>query len=90
MARELVHAVQLARKNADLRIEDTISLTLVVPDELRPLVERQRGVDQGRDAGQRARARRRRGDHRETARVEGHEVGIGLSATGTIFTVTYG
>ena len=35
VARELVHAVQLARKNADLRIEDTISLTLSVPDELR-------------------------------------------------------
>ncbi len=30
------------------------------------------------------------GDHRETARVDGHEVGIGLSVTGTIFTVSYG
>ncbi len=91
MARELVHAIQLARKNADLRIEDTISLTLDVPDELRPLVERHEGRHQGRDAGQRASTLgEARGDHRETARVEGHEVGIGLSVTGTIFTVTYG
>jgi hypothetical protein len=30
------------------------------------------------------------GEHRETARVEGHEVFIGLTVTGTIFTVTYG
>ncbi len=34
LARELIHAVQLARKTADLRIEDTISLTLEVPEEL--------------------------------------------------------
>ena len=30
------------------------------------------------------------GDHREAARVEGHDIGIGLTVTGTIFTVTYG
>ena len=29
-------------------------------------------------------------DHNETARVDGHEIDIGLSATGTIFTETYG
>ena len=29
-------------------------------------------------------------DHVETAHVEGHELTIGISATGTIFTVTYG
>lgn len=40
VARELVHAIQLARRDADLRIEDTISLTLDVPPEYRDLVER--------------------------------------------------
>jgi len=30
------------------------------------------------------------GDFRETARVDGREVEIGLSVTGPIFTVTYG
>ena len=40
LVREMVHAVQLSRKNADLRIEDTISLALAVPAELRQLVER--------------------------------------------------
>ncbi len=43
-ARELIHAVQLARKAAGLRIEDTISLTLAVPEELRPPAERHRGA----------------------------------------------
>ena len=44
LARELVHAVQLARKTADLRIEDTISLTLDVPEQLRPPAERHRAA----------------------------------------------
>ncbi|MBM3147204.1 MAG: hypothetical protein FJ000_04825, partial [Actinobacteria bacterium] len=30
------------------------------------------------------------GRYREQVRVDGREVGIGLTATGTIFTVTYG
>ena len=46
--------------------------------------------DHGRDAGQRVRARRSGGRPQRDGRVDGHEVGIGLSVTGTIFTVTYG
>ena len=90
VVRELVHAVQLARKNADLRIEDTIELALAVPDALRPLVERHAAYLKAEtlasglelDGADRA--------YRETARVEGHEVGIGLEASGTIFTTPYG
>ena len=40
VAREIVHAVQLARKNADLRIEDTIRLALDAPVELAAVVDR--------------------------------------------------
>ena len=90
VARELVHAVQLARKNADLRIEDTISLALDVPDELRPLVERFAATIKAETLASEFSLGEARGDHRETARVEGREIGIGLSVTGTIFTVTYG
>ncbi len=90
LVRELVHAVQLARKNAGLRIEDTIELALEAPDALRPLVERHAAYLKAEtlassldlDGAERA--------YRETARVEGHEVGIGLQASGTIFTTPYG
>jgi isoleucyl-tRNA synthetase len=92
LVREIVHAIQLARKAADLRIEDTISLALVLPDDLRPLVERYASVikaetlasefEIGSGPGSR--------EYVETAHVEGHELTIGISATGTIFTVTYG
>ena len=58
LARELIHAVQLARKAADLRIEDTISLTLEVPEQLRPAGRASPQRHHGRDAGQRVRARR--------------------------------
>ena len=90
LVRELVHAVQLARKNAGLRIEDTIELALEAPDALRPLVERHAAylkaetLASGLDLDGAERA------YRETARVEGHEVGIGLQASGTIFTTPYG
>ena len=90
VARELVHAIQLARKNADLRIEDTISLALDVPAALGPLVERFAAAIKAETLASEFSVGEARGDHRETARVEGHEIGIGLSATGTIFTVTYG
>jgi isoleucyl-tRNA synthetase len=92
LVREIVHAIQLARKAADLRIEDTISLALVLPDDLRPLVERYASVikaetlasefEIGSGPGSR--------EYVETAHVEGHELTIGISATGTLFTVTYG
>ena len=90
VAREFVHAIQLARKNADLRIEDTISLTLAVPDGLRALVDRHEGVIKAETLASELTFGEARGEHIETARIEGQEVGIGLTATGTIFTVTYG
>jgi len=90
LVRELVHAVQLSRKNADLRIEDTISLALTVPDELQPLVERHAAYIKGETLASELELGDRPRDHRETTRVDGHEVVIGLSATGTIFTGTYG
>ena len=90
LVRELVHAVQLSRKNADLRIEDTIDLALTLPPELRAVAEQYAAVIRGEtlasglslDGGARA--------YNETTRVEGHEVSIGLTPTGTIFTVSYG
>ena len=90
LARELIHAVQLARKAADLRIEDTISLTLDVPEELRPPAERHRAAIMAETLASEFELGGAAGDHRETARVDGREVEIGLSVTGTIFTVTYG
>ena len=90
LARELIHAVQLARKNADLRIEDTVSVKLDLPEALRPPAERHRGVIMAETLASELALGDATGDHRETARVDGHEVGIGLSVTGTIFTVSYG
>jgi isoleucyl-tRNA synthetase len=90
LARELIHAVQLARKAADLRIEDTIDLTLDVPEELRPPAVRHRGAIMAETLASEFALGAAVGDHRQTARVDGHAVGIGLSVTGTIFTVTYG
>ena len=90
LARELIHAVQLARKAADLRIEDTISLTLALPEELRSPAERHRPAIMAETLASEFALGASGGEHRETARVDGHEVGIGLSVTGTIFTVTYG
>ena len=95
LARELVHAVQLARKNAGLRIEDTIDLTLDLPAELAAVLDRHEaylksetlasGLTRGAAAEPAA-----AGAHTEVARVEGLEIGIGLSPTGTIFTTPYG
>lgn len=90
LARELIHAVQLARKAADLRIEDTISLTLDVPETLRSPTERHRSAIMAETLASELALGEVAGDHRETARVDGNEVGIGLRVTGTIFTVTYG
>jgi hypothetical protein len=67
-----------------------VSLTLDVPEELRPPAERHRAAIMAETLASEFTLGEASGDHRETARVEGHDVGIGLSATGTIFTVTYG
>ena len=90
LARELVHAIQLARKNADLRIEDTIRLTLSLPAVMRPLVDRHAATIKAETLASELVVGEARGDHHETARVEGHDIGMGLTVTGTIFTVTYG
>jgi isoleucyl-tRNA synthetase len=85
VAREIVHAVQLARKNAGLRIEDTIRLVLDVPDRLAAVVERYAETLRAETLATQLSTGPADGDHRETARVEGHDVAIGLTATGTIF-----
>lgn len=90
LARELIHAVQLARKAAGLRIEDTVSLRLDVPDELRAPAERHRGAIMAETLASEFVLGQALGDHQDTARVDGREVGIGLAVTGTIFTATYG
>ena len=90
LVRELVHAVQLSHKNADLRIEDTIDLALTLPATLADLAERHADYIRREtlasalslDGGGR--------EHTETARVEGEEVVISITATGTIFTESYG
>ncbi len=88
VARELVHAVQLARKNAGLRIEDTVRLALVVPDGLAGVVERHADALRAETLATELLVGEAAGEHRETARVEGHDVVIGLSVTGTIFSGT--
>jgi len=85
VARELVHAVQLARKNADLRIEDTIRLALALPAELRPIAERFAATIGAETLARELSLDGADGEHVETVRVEGHEVGIGLSVIGSIF-----
>jgi isoleucyl-tRNA synthetase len=90
IARELVHAIQLARKNAGLRIEDTISLTVSLPAELQSLVDRHAATIKAETLASELVVGEVRGDHHETARLEGHDIGMGLTVTGTIFTVTYG
>jgi len=90
VARELVHAVQLARKNAGLRIEDTVRLTLDVPEGLAGVLERYADTVRAETLATELQTGEAGGAHRETARVEGYEIGIGLSATGTIFSGTSG
>jgi len=90
IVRELVHAVQLARRNADLRIEDTISLALAAPAKLSELVERNAAYIKSETLANELELGDRPRTYRETVRVEGHEVLVGITATGTIFTVNYG
>ena len=88
VARELVHAVQLARKNAGLRIEDTIRLALSVPDDLAAVVERHADTLRAETLATELCLGGSGGAHTEAARVEGHDIVIGLDATGTIFSET--
>ena len=90
VARELVHAVQLARKNAGLRIEDTIKLWLAVPAELAAVVERHGDTIRAETLAGELVLAEAAGEHRETARLEGYDIGIGIAVTGTIFSGTSG
>jgi isoleucyl-tRNA synthetase len=86
LARELIHAVQLARKSAGLRVEDMITLSFELPEELRRPAERHREAIMTETLAVDLTLNGAAGDHRETMRVAGSEVGLGLSAAGTIFT----
>ena len=90
LVRELVHAVQLSRKNADLRIEDTIDLALGLPPALRELVERSAATIKAETLASALSLDGEPRAYNETARVEGQDVSIGITATGTIFTASYG
>ena len=90
LVREVVHAVQLARKNAGLRIEDTIDLALDLPDDLRAVVEPEAAFVQREALASELEFGAAVRDHAETAKVEGSAVGIALSCSGDIFTVNYG
>ncbi len=90
LVRELIHAVQLARKNAGLRIEDTIDLDLDLPADLCDLAERHDSLIRSETLASSLSISGGGGRYREQVRVDGQDVGIGLTATGTIFTVTYG
>jgi len=90
VVREVVHAVQRARKNAGLRIEDTIALTLELPEALGEIVERHAAVVRSEALASGLAFGKAAGDHVETPRVEGAQIGVGISCTGTIFTVQYG
>ena len=57
LAREVVHAVQAARKSAGLNVEDRISLRLGGDGDLLDAVARARGLRVGRDARDLARRR---------------------------------
>jgi isoleucyl-tRNA synthetase len=90
LVREVVHAVQLARKNAGLRIEDTIDLALEVPDDLGEVLGRHEAYVKAETLAAGLAFGPAAGAHTETAKVDGRAFGIGLTATGTIFTTPYG
>jgi len=90
IVREIVHAVQLARKNAGLRIEDTIDLTLEMPDDLVEVVRRHEAFLKAETLAGGLAYGPAAGAHVERVRLDGRDMGVGLTATGTIFTTPYG
>ena len=61
-----------------------------MPDDLRPLVERHAATIKAETLASALTVGEADGDHHERARVEGHDIDMGLTVTGTIYTVTYG
>ena len=84
-AREVVHAIQIARKGAGLQVEDRIELTLFGDDALLEAVREHADYVSGRDARRQPRrstAPGPRAPHTETARIDGSELGIALRRAG--------
>jgi isoleucyl-tRNA synthetase len=85
-AREVVHAIQIARKGAGLQVEDRIDLTLFGDDALLNAVREHAEYVSGETLaasltfdGARA---EESGLHTETARIDGSELGIALRRAG--------
>jgi isoleucyl-tRNA synthetase len=82
-AREIVHAVQNARKTAGLAVEDRIVLALAGDEALMRAAEAHRDHIAGETLAVELMVRAARGpDHSETAAVEGLELAIALSRAG--------
>jgi isoleucyl-tRNA synthetase len=83
-AREVVHAIQIARKGAGLQVEDRIELTLfgdaVLLDAVREHADYVTGETLA--ASLTFNGARSEGVHTETARIDGSELGIALRRAG--------
>jgi len=79
-AREVVHAIQIARKGAGLQVEDRIELTLFGDDALLEAVREHADYVSGETlaASLTFDGTRAEGQHTETARIDGSELGIAL------------
>ena len=79
-AREVVHAIQNARKGAGLRVEDRIELTLTGDDALLEAVRQHADYVAGETLAARMTfdGATAEGVHIETARIDGSELGIAL------------
>jgi len=83
-AREVVHAVQNARKSAGLRVEDRIELVLVAGEELMDAVESHREYIAGETLASALNASGQAPpmDYSEDASIDGAPLTIGLSRSG--------
>ena len=81
-AREIVHAVQNARKGAGLAVEDRIELTLFGDDGLLAAVRDHADYIQGETLATslNLNGSRPEGAHTETTQIDGRELGIALKA----------
>jgi isoleucyl-tRNA synthetase len=84
VAREVVHAVQNARKGAGLEVEDRIELELWGDPELLDAVRDHRDYIAGETLATRLvlDGARAEGAHHETTRIEGSELAIALRRAG--------